>query len=298
MVPMLDVQGRRMPACPEARARWLLATGRAEAVSRDPLELRLRRRRDRKVALRGVTLRDPDGRIRIYPSAVGGRGLPLSHPRHLLAWLGALFWLPLPYVRIAPMAAAAAGFMVMVTVAVFTARFPAPLAVAKSPQPDPKIIAGSDLIRPGPGNGKPRPWNFTALDKWRQMNGQEAFDWLARSIYFEARGEPIAGQVAVAMTIFNRVQNHRFPDSVPEVVREHKQFSWYSDGYSNRPEDHDPRAWQEVVRLTRALVSSRVKDPTNGALFYHAEYVNPRWSERLRRLATIGKHHFYAGRGS
>lgn len=298
MIPMLDVQGRRMPPCPEGRARWLLATGRAEAISREPLELRLRRRRDRKVALRGVALEDPDGRTRIYPSAVSRWGLPLTHPRNWLAWLGALFWLPLPYVRIAPLAAAASGFLVMVTVAVFTAHFPAPMAVAKKPQPDPKVIANNDLIQPAPGQRRPRHWNFTALDKWRHMNSEVAFDWLARSIYFEARGEPIAGQIAVAMTIFNRVQNHRFPDSVRKVVRQHKQFSWYSDGYSNNPNHHDRRAWQEVLRLTRALVHSPVKDPTNGALFYHADYVDPRWSDRLRRLATIGQHHFYAGRGS
>jgi hypothetical protein len=287
-----------MPPCPAGRARWLLATGRAKAISQDPLELQLRRRRDRKVALRGVALRDPDGRIRIYPSAVSRWGLPLTHPRNLLAWLAGLFWLPLPYVRIAPMVAAATGFVVMVNVAVFTARFPAPLAVAKTPDTDPKVIASADLIRPEPGQRKPKHWDFTAVDKWQQMGGRQAFDWLARSIYFEARGEPIAGQVAVAMTIFNRVQNRRFPDSVPAVVRQHKQFSWYGDRYSNQPEDHDYGAWREVLRLTRALVKSPVKDPTNGALFYHADYVDPRWSERLRRLATIGQHHFYAGRGS
>jgi hypothetical protein len=297
MIRIQDEKGRRMPACPEGRARWLLDTGRAEAVSQNPLELRLRRRKDRKVAMRGVPLTDPDGRIRIYPSAVGGWGLPLTHPRNLWAWLAALLWLPLPYVRIAPLAAAGSGFVVMVTVAVFTARFPAPADVATRPDTAPKVIAGNDLIRPAPGERRPRHWNFTAVNKWRQMADEEAFNWLARSIFFEARGEPIAGQIAVAMTIFNRVQNHRFPDSVPAVVRQHKQFSWYQDGYSNRPTDHDPQVWRETLRLTRALVHSPVQDPTNGALFYHADYVDPRWSDRLDRLATIGQHHFYAGRG-
>lgn len=122
---------------------------------------------------------------------------------------------------------------------------------------------------------------------------------LALNIYWEARSEPVEGQVAVAAVTLNRVESHRFPDTVCEVItqggyaRRHRcQFSWWCDGRSDDP--YDPAAWQQSVALaTEMLYAAAYEDPTNGALFYHATYVDPHWARQMTQQAHIGLHIFY-----
>lgn len=138
---------------------------------------------------------------------------------------------------------------------------------------------------------------------------------LAKNIYFEARGEPPIGQIAIINVTLNRVASDKFPDTICDVVKQARhskwwkehhnrevpvrnrcQFSWYCDGLPDEPQDLE--AYEEAHTLARAVSYSgfRMVDITNGALHYHAVYVNPYWAEHMTVTRTIGKHVFYASR--
>jgi len=121
---------------------------------------------------------------------------------------------------------------------------------------------------------------------------------LAQTIYFEARGEPSIGQIAVAHVVMNRVANPLFPDRVCDVVHQGGnklalgcQFTWWCDEISDRPTD--ARAWQQSLVLARRVFWDYSKDPTAGALWYHADYVEPYWRQSLAEGPKIGRHIFY-----
>ena len=121
---------------------------------------------------------------------------------------------------------------------------------------------------------------------------------LALNIYFESRSEPRIGQVAVAYTTLNRVADAKFPNTVCGVVlqggeetRHRCQFSWWCDGRSDAV--HERKAWLNSVRIAQLAMQKRIGDPTDGALFYHHERVNPKWSRAFELTAKIGKHLFY-----
>lgn len=123
---------------------------------------------------------------------------------------------------------------------------------------------------------------------------------LALNIYFEARGEPLAGKLAVGHVVLNRVASPRFPKQICSVIkqggdkrRHHCQFSWWCDGLSDKPANK--RAWQEAIFVAKMIKSGITQDPTRGALWYHATYVSPDWSRDFAATAQlkIGRHIFY-----
>jgi spore germination cell wall hydrolase CwlJ-like protein len=123
-------------------------------------------------------------------------------------------------------------------------------------------------------------------------------DCLALNIYFEARGEPEVGKLAVGHVVMNRVADPRFPDTACAVIREggearrdRCQFSWWCDGRSDWPED--VLAWKTSLRVAEKIVRDPETDPTQGALWYHADYVAPDWRLSLDEGPKIGRHIFY-----
>ncbi len=125
-----------------------------------------------------------------------------------------------------------------------------------------------------------------------------SLDCLALNIYHEARGEPLDGQVAVAQVVLNRVGDPAFPGQVCAVVRQggerpqdRCQFSWWCDGRDDRP--GDLAAWIGSKDLARRILAGSVDDPTGGALWYHATYVDPNWDWDMIQQAKIGRHVFY-----
>jgi len=127
---------------------------------------------------------------------------------------------------------------------------------------------------------------------------QRALKCLAMNIYWEARSEPLAGQVAVAAVTLNRVEDRRFPDDVCKVVRQggeirrHRcQFSWWCDGKKDVPLEAE--AWRRANTLARLTSAGVIEDPTGGAMWYHADYVEPYWAEAKKQVTKIGKHIFY-----
>lgn len=114
---------------------------------------------------------------------------------------------------------------------------------------------------------------------------------LAESVYFEAKGEPLAGQLAVAETVINRAGSGRFPASLCGVVRQPGQFSFVRGGHV--PDvDHDSRAWRQAVAVARIARAEMWKDVAPNALYFHASRVSPRWGG-AKRIAQLGNHVFY-----
>lgn len=123
---------------------------------------------------------------------------------------------------------------------------------------------------------------------------------LATAIYFEARGEPVEGQLAVAQTIMNRVRSSFYPDTVCGVVyqgaerRTGCQFSFACD---KTPDVAKDRArWEIAQDLARQVADGKVWLKNIGnATHYHATYVRPGWIRQMRRITRIGVHIFYRG---
>jgi spore germination cell wall hydrolase CwlJ-like protein len=123
---------------------------------------------------------------------------------------------------------------------------------------------------------------------------------LARAIYFEARGEPLSGQVAVAQVVLNRVHNPRYPDSICGVVyqndhRRHAcQFSFACDGIADAASEQ--QAWERAKKISDEVVAGQAQVKTAAAAtHYHATYVSPYWAPSMQRLIKIGAHVFYKG---
>lgn len=120
---------------------------------------------------------------------------------------------------------------------------------------------------------------------------------MAKNIYFEARNESLKGQIAIALVTMKRVQDPRWPSTVCGVVYQNKQFSWYSDGLSDRPLNQ--RAFDEIALTASAILAADTKlyDFTYGSTHYHADYVAPYWTPHMIKQVKIGPHIFYEDPG-
>ena len=113
---------------------------------------------------------------------------------------------------------------------------------------------------------------------------------LATSIYFEAKGEPLSGQLAVAKVILNRTKSGRFPGTVCGVVLQPHQFSFVR-GKRLPSVNMSSRAWRTAVAVAQVAMDGSWDSPVPGALFFHARYVAPGW--RMAKVGSVGNHIFY-----
>lgn len=113
---------------------------------------------------------------------------------------------------------------------------------------------------------------------------------LAGAIYFEAKSETLAGQLAVGRVIVTRSRSGRFPSSYCGVVFQPSQFSFVR-GRAMPEIRKDSRAWANALRIASIADSGSWKSPVEGAMFFHAAHVSPRWGKT--RLARIDNHVFY-----
>jgi N-acetylmuramoyl-L-alanine amidase len=136
-------------------------------------------------------------------------------------------------------------------------------------------------------------------DSVRQFH-RENITCLARNVYFEARGEPAAGQYAVAEVTMNRKVSGRFPDTVCGVVHQKNwdplrkryvgAFSWTEFSAVPTPMGGE---WQRAWKVAEAVYYQREAPALEGALFYHATHIKPEWAKEKQPVARIGKHIFY-----
>lgn len=124
---------------------------------------------------------------------------------------------------------------------------------------------------------------------------------LAANIYFEARGEPVAGQMAVAHVTVRRA--NRDSNRICQQVLRKQQFSWLN-GKTNEKDGvilaafkqpKDRKAWQRSYAIANKVLKKKYWDNTGGATHFHATSVSPKWSRspNMKVTATIGKHVFY-----
>jgi spore germination cell wall hydrolase CwlJ-like protein len=137
----------------------------------------------------------------------------------------------------------------------------------------------------------------SVLDSLPAASGDAQWQCLAEAIYFESRGEPIAGQIAVAEVVLNRVDSRRYPNSICAVTKQGVgsgracQFSYACDG---RPDVmKSPVSRDRAGKLARLLIDGRPRTITDGATHFHATYVRPSWARSFPRTAAIGNHIFY-----
>jgi len=128
---------------------------------------------------------------------------------------------------------------------------------------------------------------------------------MAANVYHEAKNQSMLGQFAVAQVVMNRVEDHRYPNTICEVVKQgltYKngkvvlgkcQFSWYCDGKSDEP-NRDSKAWGKAIRHASIVMGESINlDVTDGATHYHASYVRPAWAKTKTKTTRIDKHIFY-----
>jgi spore germination cell wall hydrolase CwlJ-like protein len=114
---------------------------------------------------------------------------------------------------------------------------------------------------------------------------------LAGAVYFEAKGEPLKGQLSVAEVILNRARSGRFPTTLCGVVKQRGQFSFIRAGRFP-PIARASAAWRKAVAIAHIARQDLADGPAPRALFFHARYVAPAW-RGLTRVAAVGNHIFY-----
>ena len=121
-------------------------------------------------------------------------------------------------------------------------------------------------------------------------NLSDELECLAGAVFFEAKSESLAGQLAVGRVVIARSQSGRFPASYCGVVYQPSQFSFIR-GRSMPAINRSSRDWQDAVRIAVIADRGAWKSPVEGAMFFHAAHVSPRWGKS--RMARIDGHIFY-----
>ncbi|WP_417728065.1 cell wall hydrolase [Roseovarius sp.] len=135
------------------------------------------------------------------------------------------------------------------------------------------------------------------LDQQDTAEGGAQWRCLAEALYFEARGESVKGQFAVAEVIMNRVDDSNYPDTICGVIHQGTgrkyqcQFTYTCDGHADVIAERE--AFETVGKVARLMVDGAPRSLTSGATHYHTRSVSPRWARQFPRTASIGVHHFY-----
>ena len=115
---------------------------------------------------------------------------------------------------------------------------------------------------------------------------------LATAVYFEARGESLEGQLAVAHVVMNRAASGRYPPDWCSVVKQPAQFSFVRHGEFPAV-DTNCDAWRKAEAIAELAASNIVPSVSSDVLWYHADYVAPSWRRNLQEVQQIGAHIFY-----
>ena len=169
------------------------------------------------------------------------------------------------------------------------------------------IVAGLVLISP----------SFAEPVDSSLLKTEKSAECIALNMYHEARNQGSAGILAVTAVVFNRVKDKRFPNTVCEVIKQGPtreswktkqtpeddavyypvknkcQFSWYCDGKGDKPKDI--KTYNKLLDISYAILDKQMPfiDLTDGALFYHADYVTPGWAKTKIKTVEIQDHIFY-----
>jgi N-acetylmuramoyl-L-alanine amidase len=114
---------------------------------------------------------------------------------------------------------------------------------------------------------------------------------LAGAIYFESKGEPLEGQLAVAEVVINRAESGKYPKTLCGVIKQRHQFSFIRAGRFP-PIQKASAAWRKAVAVAHIALQDLADSRASKAMFFHAKYVSPNW-RGLTRVASVGNHIFY-----
>lgn len=168
-----------------------------------------------------------------------------------------------------------------------------PVAEAPAMLEDPEILAAADVAAP-----EVLTWDeatsLRALVAEVRFHAEAApmdrdMECLARAVYWEAKGEPLDGQLAVAEVILNRVARGKFGRDVCDVVTAPRQFSFVRGGHIPVPVNRG--SYAEAKAIAWIALADAWKPIVGDATHFHARYVNPGW--RMTRVAQVGNHIFY-----
>lgn len=165
--------------------------------------------------------------------------------------------------------------------------------------PDQPVFVSEEVVQPLPEPVEDEA-NLTSASSLqelvRSVNPEaelsEQMQCLAGAVYFESRGEPLAGQLAVANVVINRSEDGRFPASYCGVVYQRAQFSFVKNGRMPRIRTGSA-AWDRAKAIARIAHDGLWESEAGDAVYFHAKYVRPKWSYRKTRTAQIDTHIFY-----
>ena len=144
---------------------------------------------------------------------------------------------------------------------------------------------------------RPSEWTSSKLLSLPVPKSNKQISCLAEALYFEARGEPIQGQLAVGEVILNRVKDTRYPSSICKVINQGTgrrfacQFTYTCDGKLGTV--HERKPYEMALKIAKILMTTHDGKLTRGSTHYHSNYVNPKWSKKFERVAKFGRHIFY-----
>ena len=162
------------------------------------------------------------------------------------------------------------------------------------------VFVEKEVVQPLPAHGAAAAQDLTSAGSLRELVAQipdrgqlsREMECLAGAIYFESRGEPLAGQLAVAQVVINRANSGVFPSSYCGVVFQRAQFSFVRGGEM----PHIPRgsaAWERAKAVAHIAHEGLWESEAADSLYFHATYVSPSWSRSKQARATIDTHVFY-----
>ena len=125
------------------------------------------------------------------------------------------------------------------------------------------------------------------MSQYAHAIDEKQIDCLAKNIYFEARGEPIKGQLAVAHVVMNRLDSEEYPSNICGIVYQPNQFSWTS---RRKLSINDWSLYANIKELAKHVIMNKPKDPTNGALFFKHKRLK---KQSKKNSIVIGNHIFY-----
>ena len=155
---------------------------------------------------------------------------------------------------------------------------------------DSDLAADADQAAAAFENAKSLRELVAEVDAPRTMSRE--LECLAGAVYFESRGEPIEGQLAVAQVIVNRTESSAFPSDYCGVVTQRSQFSFVKNGCIPTRRSN-AGAWERARKIARIAHEGLWDSEARDSLYFHATYVRPRWARTKQARATIKSHVFY-----
>lgn len=165
-----------------------------------------------------------------------------------------------------------------------------------APQPAAALVLqqSGEIVQAIPQDAVQEDEDFASLSaavdaQEAQLDPSDELECLAIGIYYESKGEPLAGQLAVAQVLINRTQSGRFPKSVCSVLTQRGQFSFIRRGKIPNPPSN--AQWRKALAVAQVAQKNLWDGPADEALYFHARYSKASWSRP--RVASIGNHIFY-----